>query len=533
MAKSKGWPWWLMLGLIFLSGKVAALCVVVSGIDYDHNDALVWSQQYLGEKHNVAWRRQHWTELPHGTMIMSPHKAVATVAGKTCTIFASWRDLVAFLNDPPDEFRAELAHAALLIYQGTHGVPGGEAHCNDGEYILGRQIIAALRQIHNLEYLQHHHIAVLVDSCFSGDLLRKLLLVHARETEDLKRVCMVTSSSFGQESYQGAKFYELLARVRPGEDISLLQHFKAWFPQEDSRQHRNALISAGYFDYLGLTEEVLYDFALPPTQDFLRKMAVILEQDARETGEVKYLKAFYHLTAAQDKSDIYVLNDGQAFSWEDQNTFYFQQFQTRFYIEDLIKRLQEGQRAWRQWKKQLHDVAQEWVMSAAQEFLAVVVSGLRNDQQMRGELINYYRLQELVYEAWSNTLPANALPPVNFAHPDDAARVLAHLTQDLPLAPPSAALPAALRMQARLARWNQIAPFAERRVWEKNATDASLTQMAQIILQGRLQSVPLAAAAANTLAQVSWYLLNHSPEFIGEGDYNRLQACAAFNFKDI
>ena len=507
----------------------SAACLVVSGIDYDYNDALLWASRYLGEKHNVEYRRQHWMTLPKGTRIMAWQTAQATVAGKTCTIFASWQDLAKFLNDPPAEFWPELVAPALLIYQGTHGVPGGEAHCNDGEYILGRHILDAMRAIHNNEYYQHHQIAVLVDSCYSGDLLRKLILAHTREKTDLQRLCLVTSSAFGHVSYQGEEFYRLVADLTPGEDISLLQRFKDW----SIKKNKRAMISASPFDSLGLTAPVLEDFALPATATFLEHMAQILEQDARESDELKYLAAFYHLTPAQDKQDIYEIDQGRYFSLADQDTFYFQQFQIRFYIEDLIKRLQEDQRSWRLWKKKIHDPAHEWVMSAAQEFLAVLVSGLRSDQQWRGELINYYRLQELFTEAWQSSFPVTDVPPVDFKHPTDPATALDHLIANLPWAPPTKALREDLRMQARLERWDRQSPFRGYRVWKKNATAASLTQMAQIILQGRLRHVPLAEDAANTLARVGRYLLDHLPTEISEADYIRWQACQNFNFKDL
>ena len=545
--------WWcyffyftLIWGGGLLASKADASCLVVSGLDYDYNDALEWSSPYLGNKKNVTWRRQHLMTLPRGTSIMAWQTATYQAAGQRCTIFASWGDLIKFLNDPPDEFQEELTHQSLLIYQGTHGVPGGEAHCNDGEYILGRDILAAIRTIHNMEKFQHHHLAVLVDSCYSGDLLRKMLLAQALEKEDLKRLCLVTSSSFGQTSYQGEAFYRLVKDVDAGENVSLMGRFKQWSPG------KHGMISGGYFDYLGLTPAVLERYEYEPTAQFLDKLAQTLEQAVQAKAQaapshflpltdptLRDVQAFYAMAACQEKLDVFDVEQGAYLSWEDRGSFYERQLKTRFYIEDLIKRIQEVQKAWRVWKKGIHELAQEWMLKAIQEFTAELISGLRDDQQRRGEWINYYRLQDLWQELYDESLPFRWMPPHAGDHGGQTpAKIWEALVFDLPLAPCSTALDDYWRWQTMIGRWDQQTPLEVRRWWHHQKTPVAQAQLAQIILQGRLHNQKAAEYAAQTLAHASRFLLQgglaaESAAQLSAGDYQRYQACQNFNFADL
>ena len=469
---------------------------------------------------------------------MAWQTATYQVAGKDCTIFASWGDLIKFLQDPPDEFREGLAHQSLLIYQGTHGVPGGEAHCNDGEYILGRHIIDAIRTIHNMESFQHHHLAVAVDACYSGDLLRKMLLAQALESEDLKRLCLVTSSSFGQASYQGEEFYRLVKDVAPGEDLSLQARFRQWSPG------RHGMISGGFYDYLGLTPAVLENFAEQPTFNFLRNLALVLEQAVRAKAAggrlslddpvLRDLQAFYAGAACLTKLDVFDIEQGVTLTLADQGNYFYQQLKTRFYIEDLIARIQLAQKAWRVWKKGRHELAEEWMLPAMQEFTANLIAALRDDQQRRGEWINYYRWRELWQEHYAELRPFRWMPPTTQHGWQTPEQMWEDLIFDLPTAPRSSALDDFWHLQAKIARWDQRSPFAGFKWWQQQASVAGNTQLAQIILQGRLHNQKLAESIAQTLAHASQFLLNlPARPALSPQDFNRQQACEDFNFADL
>lgn len=55
----------------------------------------------------------------------------------------------------------------ILIAQGAHGEPGGNALCNNGQ-ITGNEILYNLRAL-SLD----HPVAAFIHSCYSGDLIQK------------------------------------------------------------------------------------------------------------------------------------------------------------------------------------------------------------------------------------------------------------------------------------------------------------------------------------------------------------------------
>ena len=157
----------LILSLFVFSTYVCAkgnLCIIISGVEKDHNNAFAGQFFYKEEK----------------------------PAGKfTCKIFNSWKEADEFikaskLNNGDD----------LLIIQGAHGSPGGGASCN-ADSITGEEIHSYLKQ-----YQAKYQVGAILDSCYSGDVLKLKLKEDELESHSkLEYLCLITSSDFNTVAY--------------------------------------------------------------------------------------------------------------------------------------------------------------------------------------------------------------------------------------------------------------------------------------------------------------------------------------------
>jgi hypothetical protein len=127
-------------------------CVVISGLDKDWNGAV------------------------HKSEIMK----TSSIRGKKCEVYDSWLEFYKVHNGK--------SSGKILIYQGAHGMPGGSAACNAGDE-SPEVILDVLLKITN----QGYHIGLLNLSCYSGDLLKKLIAIQASATPN-EKLCILTDS---------------------------------------------------------------------------------------------------------------------------------------------------------------------------------------------------------------------------------------------------------------------------------------------------------------------------------------------------
>ncbi len=185
----------LVLGfLLMLSGqRLWALdCLVVSGLKHDSNDA------FISKK------------------ILVPSKSV--VAGKECKIFESWTELQKYTDETkglgPD----------LLIIQGAHG--GLNYELNDVTFSCDAETATADGVLIYLSTLsQKYQVGAVINSCYSGEMMRKKLINDQLGDISDQNLCLYTSSTIGRTSYSDDKdFLSQLETVKPGqtmEDIFL------------------------------------------------------------------------------------------------------------------------------------------------------------------------------------------------------------------------------------------------------------------------------------------------------------------------
>jgi hypothetical protein len=145
-------------------------CFVISGAFDDHNGA--FSEAIFSHKDTTYEK----------------------LGGMQCKI-ADWEELDKLLkvgnrDAPPKD-------SQILIIQAAHGGPGGNARCNAGD-VSGDQILSSLE-----DYSKRYHVASFIDSCFSGDIMKKKLLNDAKLSDHprLDKLCIATSSYFGKSSW--------------------------------------------------------------------------------------------------------------------------------------------------------------------------------------------------------------------------------------------------------------------------------------------------------------------------------------------
>lgn len=146
--------------ILHVPSPVHALqCFVISGLKHDWNGAFE-SDKLLQQK-------------------------TSKVAGKTCKILGSWKDLL------QEQKRGAIhKNENVFVYQGAHGGPGGNACNNDGEEPASK-ILEAMEIVSKTNKL-----STVIRSCYSGDLLMKQIAKSPQNPN----LCLVTSSVFGQTS---------------------------------------------------------------------------------------------------------------------------------------------------------------------------------------------------------------------------------------------------------------------------------------------------------------------------------------------
>jgi hypothetical protein len=148
---------------IFLLVSISAFgndykCFIISGLKRDHN----------------------------GAVYDTPTMKSKSVKGMKCEIFDSWTSLEVHLKT--------LSPQKILIYQGAHGLPGGVAQFNSGDE-QAENIIKGLQDFSQ----QGFHIGYLSASCFSGDLLKKLIAVQTLAPPN-KKLCVLTDAYMDKPS---------------------------------------------------------------------------------------------------------------------------------------------------------------------------------------------------------------------------------------------------------------------------------------------------------------------------------------------
>ncbi len=155
-------------------------CVIISGAKIDHNNVF---------------------DLP-----MYKQDTI-NIGNHNCTIVDGWTEavLIAEMLPPGD----------LLIVQGTHGGSDGTFACNSGD-ATADEVLTNLNRLS-----KRHKVGAAIDSCFSGEIMRKKLIADVgEETKNLENLCLVTSSQLGRITYGGKNdLSNVLSRAKAGQTL--------------------------------------------------------------------------------------------------------------------------------------------------------------------------------------------------------------------------------------------------------------------------------------------------------------------------
>jgi hypothetical protein len=167
----------LFISFFFSSLKLSmasTFCVVVSGAKKDSNEAFK-NELYVHQEQ--------------------------TLRGMKCPVFDSW--ILADAHIATLNLKAE---DQLLLLQGAHGSQGGGAACNSQD-VDGEQVYAYLEK-----YASQYKTTAVINSCFSGDLLKRKLKTDLikGERNEMKNLCLLTSSYFNMVSYNDNDIFQQL-----------------------------------------------------------------------------------------------------------------------------------------------------------------------------------------------------------------------------------------------------------------------------------------------------------------------------------
>lgn len=193
--------------LVLISDTQAAECLVVSGLEKDTEHAFVGQKIFTAE--------------------------VSAIAGKKCHVFNNWKELSAFAQSRPKG-------SELLIAQGAHGMKTDEGEvrfdCNAGTPSADE----VLKSLQNLS--QSYKVAAVIQSCYSGEIMKKKLIQDHLQNDGLENLCLYTSSSVGRVSTGSQE-----------EMAKLLEGAKAGDTLEDLfMKTRAGMISSAAWEEVGL-----------------------------------------------------------------------------------------------------------------------------------------------------------------------------------------------------------------------------------------------------------------------------------------
>jgi len=153
---------------------LAFRCIVVSGLQQDRSGALTDDPFFTDD---------------------STLGATRSIAGKACKYVNNWAELMYYCRSSKAGLKPG---ESLVIYQSAHGSPGGNAIVNrsaSSEGDSGNEIYSDLQIL-----AQKHRVYFAASSCYSGDIIGKLLMDNRSNTGNpsIDNLCVATASSFGQ-----------------------------------------------------------------------------------------------------------------------------------------------------------------------------------------------------------------------------------------------------------------------------------------------------------------------------------------------
>jgi hypothetical protein len=175
------WTFLLSLWLlpVFAQTQSSRPCLIISGDKRDHNGVF-----------DRPMFKQETTK----------------VGNHLCNVVDGWVEAVIIAEQfPPGD---------LLIIQGTHGASDGSYACNSGD-VTADEVLTNLKRLS-----KRHRVGAAIDSCFSGEIMRKKLVNDQFDSKDLDKLCLVTSSQLGRITYGGDNdLSNVLARAKPGQTL--------------------------------------------------------------------------------------------------------------------------------------------------------------------------------------------------------------------------------------------------------------------------------------------------------------------------
>lgn len=202
--------------LLFFTPKMgfSTECILISGIDKDHNRAFAYEGQDSFYKYGGKLGRMH------------------------CKSFGHWSDASEYLNSHPLP-----PNSQLLILQAAHGAPGGDAVCDKG-MVSGTDTMRYLRT-----FSKSYKVAFLTSSCYSGDLIRQQLEQDELSNEEhlMSHLCIGATSIFG-----------LPARAEMGWIVAIRKAESSSSIEDVYKKSKAGLISSAAWGQIGLPAYFLH-----------------------------------------------------------------------------------------------------------------------------------------------------------------------------------------------------------------------------------------------------------------------------------
>ena len=195
----------MLLTLAFAPEAHPKECVIISGMNRDWNGA--FKEEHLGKDRDF-------------------------INGFQCKTVNSWKEA--------DDYILTLKKGEqLLIIQESHGGSGGSALCNAGD-VEPDEILSYMNK-----YQKKFQVGVIMNSCFSADLIKKKLAMDANQghQKELENLCIVAASPFGKEAFGTISDWTL----NPGDNLEMVA----------LRQPRVTITSSAW-DSSGITRFILH-----------------------------------------------------------------------------------------------------------------------------------------------------------------------------------------------------------------------------------------------------------------------------------
>lgn len=117
------------------------------------------------------------------------HTKTSIINGQQCVIVNSWDNLKSSIE------KHSKKDSELVIYQGSHGGPGGKIYINN-ETVPGEKILTILNDLSD-----SRKVFAALESCHSGDILKMKIRSDSLNSNSTKNLCLFTSSNFLEKSY--------------------------------------------------------------------------------------------------------------------------------------------------------------------------------------------------------------------------------------------------------------------------------------------------------------------------------------------